>query len=64
MCDQLCVDLNGTQACRCHKDYWMDRVSGECRVKGDNDCCDGLIKTLAFSHLFFENVHVIQIKIF
>lgn len=36
VCDQLCVDLNGTQTCRCHKDYWMDRVSRECRVKGDS----------------------------
>lgn len=34
VCDQLCVDLNGNQTCSCHKDYWMDRVTGECRVKG------------------------------
>lgn len=34
VCDQLCVDLNGNQTCSCHKDYWMDGVTGECRVKG------------------------------
>ncbi|XP_038571501.1 low-density lipoprotein receptor-related protein 8-like isoform X2 [Micropterus salmoides] len=35
VCDQLCVHMNGSLACDCHKDYQMNATTGECKAKGD-----------------------------
>lgn len=35
VCDQLCVHMNGSLACDCHKDYQMNATTGECKAKGE-----------------------------
>ncbi|KAL7397623.1 hypothetical protein ABVT39_025109 [Epinephelus coioides] len=35
VCDQLCVHINGSLTCDCHKDYQMNSATGECKAKGD-----------------------------
>ncbi|XP_076583327.1 low-density lipoprotein receptor-related protein 8-like [Chaetodon auriga] len=35
VCDQLCVDMNGSLSCDCHEDYQMNPTTRECKAKGD-----------------------------
>ncbi|XP_042337393.1 low-density lipoprotein receptor-related protein 8-like [Plectropomus leopardus] len=35
VCDQLCVHVNNSLTCDCHKDYQMNPTTGECKAKGD-----------------------------
>lgn len=35
VCDQLCVHMNGSLTCDCHKDYQMNPATRECKAKGE-----------------------------
>uniref|UniRef100_UPI003AAC17C3 low-density lipoprotein receptor-like n=1 Tax=Centroberyx gerrardi TaxID=166262 RepID=UPI003AAC17C3 len=35
VCDQLCVHINGSLTCECHRGYQMSPSTGECKAKGD-----------------------------